>query len=201
MALKAFLLENPFVWKMSRIALDTVFGLYRRRFGLLEQCGILAGDPSILDIGCGTGQYSVLTRSRYLGIDLNARYIHVARKRHRAPNRDFQCVDMTRLWEAQERFDIVLLVDFLHHIGDDHAVRVLAMAAQLARRHVVSFEPLTHQTNPFGRWIVDHDQCHFMRPLAELESLFQRAALGITHSTELRLGPITTRAILCDVRA
>jgi SAM-dependent methyltransferase len=199
MGMKAFVLDNPIVWKLSRLSLDGLFGLYRKRFRLLREWSVLDDAPSILDIGCGTGQYSVLTEGRYLGIDLNERYIRGARKRHPDGSKDFRCVDVRTLWEEKSRFDMVLLVDFLHHLADEHAIKILTMASQLAGKWVVNFEPLTHQTNPVGRWIVNHDQGHYMRPLDDLLDLYARAGVTITKSEELRLGPITTRALLCKV--
>jgi SAM-dependent methyltransferase len=55
------LLESPSAWEASRLALDVVFGLYRTRISTLEQWGILDAAPSVLDVGCGTGQYAEAT--------------------------------------------------------------------------------------------------------------------------------------------
>src|SRR5437016_3778398 len=66
-------LNNPIVWQANRWLLNLTFGLYRRRFRLLRDWGVLEGRPSILDIGCGIGQYAEITRGPYLGIDLDER--------------------------------------------------------------------------------------------------------------------------------
>jgi SAM-dependent methyltransferase len=191
------LLDNPFLWRASRYWLDVFFGLYRHRFRTLQSWGVLADAPSILDVGCGIGQYSQVTTGKYLGIDLSQRYIDCARNRYPQENRTFRCVDVTTLWHEGSEHDIVLLVDFLHHISDRDSVALLKVAGQIARRHVVSFEPLSEQTNPVGRRIVKNDRGKYMRPLEKLHGLFAEAGLTIVQSTDLYLGPMRSRAILC----
>ncbi len=106
---------------------------------------------------------------------------------------------MTTLWQEQRTFDVVLLVDFLHHLPDDAAIEILEKAKKLGLRQVVSFEPLKDQTNRVGQWIVDNDRGQYMRPLAALHQLFERAQLPVGQSIELYLGPIRTRGILCEL--
>jgi SAM-dependent methyltransferase len=193
-------LDNPLLWQTSRFLLDLSFGLYRRRFALLRDWGVVADNPSLLDVGCGIGQYAALTDGPYLGIDLSARYVAYARRRYRG-TRSFRRVDVTTLWQEQRTFDVVLLVDFLHHLADDDAAGLLRQVGGLAGRHVVSFEPVRAQTNRVGQWIIDHDRGDFIRPLEDLHDLFGRAGLPVERSEELYLGPIRTRAILAGPAA
>src|SRR5215470_5255473 len=60
-------LNQPFVWEVSRAALDVSFGVYKQRFNTMQAWRILDEDPDVLDIGCGIGQYSLVTRGHYLG--------------------------------------------------------------------------------------------------------------------------------------
>jgi SAM-dependent methyltransferase len=191
-------LDNPVLWEVSRIGLDLAFGLYRKRMKLMQTWRILEGRPSVLDIGCGIGQYATITDGDYLGVDLNERYISYARRRHRRPNQSFQRMDVTTLREDKRMFHLVQMVDFLHHISDGQCVAILTVASQLAQRYVVSFEPITPQPNPLGRWIVEHDRGKYMRSLEQLHDLFKESHLPIVRSIALRLGPINTRAILCS---
>ncbi len=68
-------LSNQWIWQGSRFALDVAFGLYRKRFNLLNQWGVLEGTSSVLDIGCGSGDYAARCEGPYLGIDLSERDI------------------------------------------------------------------------------------------------------------------------------
>lgn len=190
-------LDNPFVWQGSRLLLDQAFGLYRRRYRLLESWGVLRGGPSVIDIGCGTGQYARVTRGPYLGLDLGAKYIAYAQGRHcHQANREFRCLDATRLPPEERQFDLAILVDFLHHIPSADAIRLLAHVRRLITGHLASFEPVLEQTNPVGRWIIDNDRGHFMRPRDALLDLYEQAGLEIVDSRELYLGPIRTWAVL-----
>jgi cyclopropane fatty-acyl-phospholipid synthase-like methyltransferase len=194
-------LTNQWIWQGSRLALDLAFGLYRKRFKLLTEWGVLDGSASVLDIGCGSGEYATQCAGPYLGIDLSERYITRAQRRFTDGTKAFRCVDVTTLWQEQRTFDVVLLVDFLHHLPEDAAVEILQKAGRLGLRQVVSFEPIKDQTNRLGQWIVDNDRGQHMRRLDDLHELFRGAELAITQSRELYLGPIRTRAILCQLPA
>jgi SAM-dependent methyltransferase len=188
-------LDRPLVWEASRAALDVGFGLYRRRRALLRHWGLLAGEPTILDIGCGIGQYASLTDGRYLGVDLNRPYVEHARRRRGDERHAFRHVDAAELVAEGERFDLVLMVDFLHHLADEAAISVLRTAGELARGHAVSLEPVTEQASRVGRWFIDNDRGEHMRPHVDLLALFHAAGLPIQADEPLRLGPIATRAI------
>jgi SAM-dependent methyltransferase len=190
-------LDNPLAWRGSRWLLNLTFGLYRKRFALLRRWGVLAEGPSVLDIGCGIGQYAAVTRGPYLGVDLNESYVNCAARTYRHTDRAFRCADVTKLWQENKTYNLVLMVDFLHHIPDEAAVNILRAAARLADRQVVSFEPVKKQTNRVGQWIIDHDRGEFMRPVEDLHRLFAKAGLPISESRDLYLGPFLTRAILC----
>jgi len=93
--------------------------------------GCPRGAPSVLDIGCGSGEYATRCAGPYLGIDLSERYIARAQRRFPEANKAFRCVDVTTLWQEQRTFDVVLLVDFLHHLPDEAAVEILQKAGRL----------------------------------------------------------------------
>jgi SAM-dependent methyltransferase len=188
-------LDRPLVWEASRAGLDLVFGLYRSRRAVLSRWGLLDGDPAVLDIGCGIGQYASVTTGRYVGVDLNEPYVAHARRRRGDDRHTFRCVDAIELVAEDERFDLVLMVDFLHHLPDEAALSVLETACELSRGHVVALEPVIEQGNRIGRWFIDNDRGEHMRPHAELRDLFDRAALAVEADEPLRLGPIATRAI------
>ena len=193
-------LESPAVWAASRRALDATFGLYRRRVSLLRRWGVLDGAPSILDVGCGTGQYAAATSGHYLGLDLAEPYVEYARRHNRNPAlHEFRAADVATLEAERRTFDIVLMVDFLHHLSEESCATLLARAARLSRRYVISLEPVTEQSNPFGRWIIDRDRGEHMRSLSEYRELFRSSPLEVEHDDALRLGPISTRAVLATV--
>ena len=193
-------LDNPLLWEFSRIVLDLTIGLYRKRLRVIVDWEIITDTTSILDIGCGIGQYASITKGNYLGIDLNERYIGYARRRHQRPNQLFQCKDVTDLISTESAFDLVLMVDILHHISDKQCIYLLTTAAHLAKQYIVIFEPVTFQSNPLGRWVIDHDRGEYIRSLEKLHGLVEESPLTIAQSIQLRIGPINGRAILCHPR-
>ena len=189
------LLDNPILWESRRITLDIIFRLYPNRANVLRQWGMLDEGRSVLDIGCGTGQYQNITDGEYLGVDLNERYIEHAQRRVRNPNHTFRCADALSLLEESRTFDLVLMVDFLHHLSDEECTRLLSCAARLGRR-VAIFDQISEQSNPISRWIVAHDRGAYVRPLNRLTDLISGAGLTIEDSRRVMIGPIVGQAIL-----
>ena len=194
------LLSNPFVWELSRRGLDLAFGLYRRRIRLMREWNLLAGNPSVLDVGCGIGSYARITEGRYVGVDLDEAYIAYARKRHRRPNQSFECMDAGALEATNETFDLVLVIDLLHHLPDDRASRLLEVAGRLTTGRVLCLEPISDQPKALARWIRDRDRGEHMRSRVELQDVLERAPLTILRQQDLPIGPIATTATLFERR-
>ncbi len=148
-----------------------MFHFYSRRIALLRALGF-QGTESVLDIGCGTGQHAEITNGRYLGVDLDARYIEFAKKRH--PGKEFLCMDVSQLQLNGEPFNVALMVDIIHHLSDEQARRLLADLARLTAKRVYFFEPVTQSPrNLAGRMIVAGDRGCFIRPREKLLDLIQ----------------------------
>jgi ubiquinone/menaquinone biosynthesis C-methylase UbiE len=77
-------------------------------------------NPSVLEVGCGSGYYSEVLRCllpypvHYLGLDYSAAMIDLARKRY--PSEEFVVGDATALPFADSTFDIVFNGVSLMHI-------------------------------------------------------------------------------------
>jgi SAM-dependent methyltransferase len=84
----------------------------------------------VLDVGCGPGTNAArFAGADYVGVDVNERYLAIARTRHRG--RFIQADLMTADLSALGVFDTILVNSFLHHLPDASVERVLA---QLGRR-------------------------------------------------------------------
>jgi SAM-dependent methyltransferase len=193
----ANVLDYPWLWRGFRRVVDLAWGHYRKRFRLLEGWGVTGEGLSVLDVGCGSGEYAAVFRGPYTGIDLSPRYVAAASRRHGGADRSFLCADVATLADERRTYDVVVLVDFLHHFPDRTATEILAGVARLARGHVVSLEPISDQTNPVGRALVGMDRGRHMRPRDAVVELFAAAGLSPARQSELYLGPIRTWAWLC----
>ncbi len=82
----------------------------------------------ILEIGCGPGNIArYLTQYEYVGFDLNAKYIEVAKRRF--PEAKFVCERVSQFsLSEQQSFDVVLAIGILHHLDDNEASQLFQIA-------------------------------------------------------------------------
>lgn len=95
----------------------------------------------ILEVGCGRGFYeaavnTIYPKSLIIGMDLNTRYLEVAKRAVRAKNVTFIRGDATKIPFPEKEFDRVICTEVLEHIGDDQKViaelyRVLKPSGQV----------------------------------------------------------------------
>src|SRR5690606_31007612 len=84
----------------------------------------------ILDVGCGTATVvEHLPGVAYTGIDSNAEYIRIARRRFAGR---FICDDLATAFDGRdEQFDVVIALGVLHHLADDVVVSLCQNVAHL----------------------------------------------------------------------
>jgi len=84
-----------------------------------------SGASSVLDLGCGPGQFASLLRDmglkRYCGVDFSAKAINLARQQ--CPSFDFRVVDLSEsdLLKTFD-YDCVVALEFLEHVRDDDTI-------------------------------------------------------------------------------
>jgi SAM-dependent methyltransferase len=103
----------------------------------------------VLEVGCGSGNFTVLMAARghnVIAIDVEPAY--VARAKQRLANYPNACVSVgdASALEWPRRFDTVVALDVLEHVGDDGAVLArLAAALKPGGKIVLKV--------PAGRWL------------------------------------------------
>jgi ubiquinone/menaquinone biosynthesis C-methylase UbiE len=104
----------------------------------LIESGLFAPETRVLDVGCGTGNYTaalaVATGCRVFGVDPSPRMLEWARGA--APWESLVPGFAESLPFTDDSFDVVISTDVIHHVGDRDAyfresVRVLRPAGQL----------------------------------------------------------------------
>lgn len=104
----------------------------RRVRALADAIGpLLAGDRSLVDVGCGDGRLTALLAQRQPGLCVSG--LDVLVRPHAAV--EVRPFDGRRLPLADKSMDAVLLVDVLHHTTDP--MELLREAARVARRGVI----------------------------------------------------------------
>ncbi len=119
-------------------------GLYERYQLTFEHCGNLSG-ARVLDIGCGTGRYSIECAkrgaSRVVGIDFAPSMIDFSREMARqmgvAEVCKFICDDFLNC-QLEESFDIVLALGFFDYIKNPEPIFKKIVSLK-PRRFVASF--------------------------------------------------------------
>jgi SAM-dependent methyltransferase len=162
------LLEQPFLFNLSQLPFT------KQKFARILKYNDLNAVRAVLDIGCGPGTNAQrFANAKYLGIDINHRYIELARTRH---HRDFLVADVTTSEAIPAgTYDFILVNSFLHHIQTDDARRVLARAAGFlaADGHLHSIELVLPQKAGVSRWLALHDRGEFPRSLQAWREIFE----------------------------
>jgi len=125
----------------QRLLLDMNRGDPRLDFKVAAEALIATGisNPTILEIGCGSGYYSEVFKAlvpggiRYTGSDYSAAMIERARKHY--PSVSFKVADATKLPYADDQFDVVFNGVSLMHILDYAAA--IREAARVAKHYCV----------------------------------------------------------------
>ena len=108
----------------------------------------LAGDETVLDVGCGNGLYLAelerrAHRGRVVGLDLSAGML--ARARSRTATAALAVADAMRLPAADAVVDVTLALHMLYHVPDpEHAVRELRRVTRPGGRVAVVLNGADH---------------------------------------------------------
>lgn len=149
-------LEHSIIFDLNQILLDGGKHRPMRRF--------LSSVPSasVIDLGCGTGNWVELADQEYLGVDTSKSFITTCREKHGSdPNKSFLQADAASL-ELDRSFDLAMLISVLHHLSDDQVAGTIDRAAAHADHlFVMDLYPI-HQ-NPFSRWLYRMDRGNHIR--------------------------------------
>lgn len=133
----------------------------------------------LLDIGCGPGDLlEILPEgTEYVGFDLSETYIAAARERHGSRGSffvgDVGEVDLGELGQ----FDRVLAKGVLHHLSDEEAEQLFAIAAAVLRPDgvVVTIDPCySFRQSRLARYVVSRDRGQDVRSLDGYRALAER---------------------------
>ena len=79
---------------------------------------------SVLDIGCGIGSFCRMTDRKYLGVDIEKKYVEYARKRYASSGKQFMAADAFSLDSNIGKFDVVSFINMIHHLSDDEVKKL-----------------------------------------------------------------------------
>lgn len=130
-------LDSPAVWrKVQAVAGYFTVRAYRR---VLADHLKLTGRETVLDVGCGTGEYSQLLRFKtYIGVDYNQQYIEWASQAYGAKGRiSFFKMDVADVPRLNVRLDAAFTVAVTHHLSDEELKKMVADVMAVSTRFVI----------------------------------------------------------------
>lgn len=160
------LLDRPAIFHAARFLL--VGGQQPTKRLLREH---LASGPheTVLDVCCGVGEFAEAVTGRYVGVDLNERFIRGARRRYLGdPRKRFEVADVLQSRFPAGLFDKAMLVNSLHHFSDEEATRLLAEVRRITRRLIVVVDADGTPRGLVRRGLLALDRGRFMRTPARL---------------------------------
>ena len=157
-------LEHSWVYNLNQVFLGA--GKKRHITTFLQDLPF----ESVLDIGCGPGEYARLAQGPYLGIDTSESFIQTCRTRYaQDPAKVFIHADATTV-TVPGRYDLALLNSVLHHLTDEETKRLIAWVARSARYlFVLDLYPVPW--NPVSRCLYALDRGHYVRTVGAQQAL------------------------------
>lgn len=152
-------LSSPVIYD----SLQLIMGASAVRAELVEKYIRPAADARILDIGCGTAEIlnHLPAGVDYTGFDISPAYIEAATRRYADRGRFFCGLLTAEQLDSLPRFDIVVAIGVLHHLNDDEAMQVFALARTALRPggRIVTIDPcLAEGQNPLARLLISQDR-------------------------------------------
>lgn len=192
------LLESPTVYRIFGAAIG---GKFRDRY-VSEYVQPRSGDR-ILDLGCGPGDIlDHLPEVRYLGVDMDSRYIEAARKRFGKLG-EFRCESATEtVLREPASFDVVMANGVLHHLDDAEVHKVMNLAKSALKpggRLVTHDGAFIPEQTTFEAMLLKRDRGRFVRAVDQYVQLaratFDRVE-SVVRRDMLRL-PYTHHIMTC----
>jgi SAM-dependent methyltransferase len=164
-------LDDPWLFNSVRWLLAGRQDVTRR---LLASHLALTTSGRVLDVCCGTGDFAMIAPGRYVGLDLNARFVDYARQRYAGQSeKSFLVADATCANFPPKSFDSALFLGSLHHFSDNQARVILGRVARATVGLVAITDLLADVPNPAKRLFAQLDRGDHLRSLQAKKSLLE----------------------------
>jgi ubiquinone/menaquinone biosynthesis C-methylase UbiE len=172
--------EKPIVFDILRRIIEANYvslkRVIKKEFALGSNNEKYSMEEKILDVPCGTGEFSSLfTPETYYGLDISDKYINYAQKKY---NRRFYCRDAIQSGFNDNYFDKILMLGFLHHLDDSLVVSVLKEIKRILKPYgmllLIEDAPTRSQWNIIGKALQRYDIGSNIRTADEYKKILQR---------------------------
>lgn len=129
---------------------------------------------SLLDVGCGTGLGSALTRGMYVGVDPDRPALPLAKQLVRAQPHLIAAMSAVALGFREAVFDKAVCINVMHHLDDATVDQLLQQLRRVVRQRVVVLDPAPDVANRISRFFLSNDRGQYVRPRSALRPLLAR---------------------------
>lgn len=159
------LLDDPRVFKAVRYPL---VGAQKRTKELVRWELDAGPGESLLDVCCGTGDFAGFVEGPYMGVDLNERFVGLAKDRYAGDSsKRFEVMDATRMRLGSASFDRAMIVNAMHHFDDDLNRKILAELSRVVRERIVIVDAIPDPEGWLKKLVIQSDRGDHVRLLPE----------------------------------
>ncbi len=170
------ILERPLVYRAVQLFPGYFLTQAYRR--LLFRHLRAAPSETVLDVGCGTGNYvDYFPQQRYIGLDINPDYIeHATRIHGQAANATYVCLDLNKLKDANLNADYGFCLAVTHHLTDSELQDMIRNVLESVRSAFIIVDLCLPSiwSNPVGYLLVKLDRGKYGRPREKLIAVVEK---------------------------
>jgi len=163
--------ESPLGSNFIRLTLEAGLVSVRKNAVRFLEPGL---NERILDVGCGTGEFSKIIPGKYIGVDTDKKHIKYAIKKYGDENRGFLVMDALKLKFKDGEFDKSMFINCLHHVDDKEFGRILKEMARVTKKRILIIDTIPLKYNLFGIMTQKLDQGRYIRRLEEQLKLVEK---------------------------
>lgn len=183
--------ENPFISDFVRSML--LFSISKNS---IKKLITIDNNESILELGCGTGRFSTVFDSHYIGSDIDVIHIQHAHKKYHSPKKQFVITNGKGLSFKENSFDKSTFIQSLHHVDDNDSIIIFKEMSRVTKEDIYIVDWLPFKYNIFGKYLQKNDRGKYIRTFEEQKNLIGRV-LEIKNAYTSRSGQITSSYFIC----
>jgi trans-aconitate methyltransferase len=163
------LLENPYIYRLWAGLMASV------KLKVLQKEIENLGYKTIVDLGCGPAiNTRLFADKRYIGIDINPKYIEYSKKRY--PSATFLVADVAKdKYKLPHNPDLFVINSLLHHICEEETKLILNNVRQQLPKQgkvLIIENILPPEEKRIKHWLVLHDRGKFSKTYKDWKELF-----------------------------
>lgn len=160
--------DNPDLFNHVRSAL--LFGK-GKMYGKVKDAVAQKDEEKVLDICCGTGEFSALFNTNYVGIDICDSFLDFAKRKY---HKEFVHMDATRLNFKDKEFSKTIFISGMHHFSEENLARIYPELSRVTSERIVILDPVPQKYNPIAWLLYSMDRGACIREVEKQKEIVSR---------------------------